>query len=171
MRRIETPSAGPRRICDLFQQHRRHIYRRALHLMGDPSDAEDVVQDVFVKALDGPRLAGREMLGWLYRVTTNRCFDLLRGRNRRRALMQSVVEPAIVDRVEPRPDEALTLRWLLAHAEPRQVEIAVLVHVDGLPAERAAERIGVSRRTAFNLLDRLRAWARSQLAAPVGDAG
>lgn len=114
--------------------------------------------------MSGPDLEGREMVAWLYRVTTNLCLDLLRGRKRRRALMDEVVKPNTADREENRPDELMTVRWLLANADPRQAQVAAYVYIDELPADQVAELAGISRRTVFNLLDRFRAWAVTQVA-------
>ena len=109
-------SQADRRLAALFQAHKRQVYRRALRLMGNAADAEDVTQEVFIKAMRSPPLEGREQVAWLYRVTTNHCLDVLRGRGRRRELMDEVVKPAAPDRVEVRADDALTLiTGLTAH--------------------------------------------------------
>lgn len=158
-------SPSQRQLAHLFEQHKRQIFRRAMKLMGNASDAEDVTQEVFIKAMRGPDLVGREMVAWLYRVTTNHCLDVLRGRRRRRELMDEVVRPAARQQVDGKADEALTLRWLLSNADAKQAKIAVYIYVDGLSAAQAAELVGVSRRTAFNLLDRFRAWAKAQTAS------
>jgi RNA polymerase sigma-70 factor, ECF subfamily len=70
-----------REVEALYRRHRRLVFRVALRYgRGDVSWAEDVTQDVFLdlwKALPG--LTERNDLeGWLYRATTNRCFNRLR---------------------------------------------------------------------------------------------
>jgi RNA polymerase sigma factor (sigma-70 family) len=65
-------------IHDRYRQ-RLFAYSRQM-LGGSSSDAEDVLQDVFLRAYDALRVDGREVLlrAWLYRVAHNRCIDHLR---------------------------------------------------------------------------------------------
>jgi RNA polymerase sigma-70 factor (ECF subfamily) len=60
---------------DLYQQHAQHVYYLALRTMGDPTQAEDVTHDVFLKAfrhLDQFR-GHSSVRTWLYRITINHC--------------------------------------------------------------------------------------------------
>jgi RNA polymerase sigma-70 factor (ECF subfamily) len=68
----------------LVRRHRTRVYRIALRILGDPHDAQDVTQDVFIQvwtALAG-FLGGSAFTTWLYRITVNRS---LNHRQRRRA--------------------------------------------------------------------------------------
>src|ERR1700745_3260504 len=58
-------------------------------LLGAPFEAEDAVQETFIRAWRGfDRFEGRAALrSWLYRIATNVCFDMLNGRNRRALAM------------------------------------------------------------------------------------
>lgn len=69
----------------LFDQYHNLIYRLALSYTGSPQDAEDMVQTVFLKLLDGksPPAPGKER-PWLTQVTVNACKDLLRSPWRKR---------------------------------------------------------------------------------------
>ena len=63
----------------------KNAYNLALRMLGDPEDAEDVVQEAFLKAyrsLSDFRLDSRFSV-WLYRIVSNLCLDLLRRRGRR----------------------------------------------------------------------------------------
>src|SRR5918911_3415258 len=68
----------------LYEQFRRPIHSYVYRLLGNQEDADDITQEVFVRACtswDG--LYERDRLSpWLYRIATNLCVDLLRRRKR-----------------------------------------------------------------------------------------
>src|SRR5437868_14200223 len=70
---------------DLVRPYRKRIFALALHLSGSASDADDIVQDVFIRAYKAlPQFEGRsEFFTWMYRLTLNRAFDARRSRVRR----------------------------------------------------------------------------------------
>src|SRR5689334_2714014 len=70
----------------LFVRHYQRVYGVALRLLGDPDEADELTQDVFVKLYRRPLSAADDanIVGWLYRVTTNEGFNALRARRRRR---------------------------------------------------------------------------------------
>jgi RNA polymerase sigma-70 factor (ECF subfamily) len=88
----ETPRDQPRTVvnqgvdefAEIYETNKARIYSTAYRMLGNSADAEDVVQDVFIKAyrkLD--TFEGRSQLStWLYRITINRCLDVLRKRKR-----------------------------------------------------------------------------------------
>ena len=74
------PDAGPSQATwlDLYEQHGRYIYYLALRSTGDPSLAQDVTHDVFLKAfrhLEDFR-GQSSVRTWLYRITVNHCRNL-----------------------------------------------------------------------------------------------
>lgn len=151
-------------ITLLFQRHGAQVYRRALRLLGNPADAEEATQEVFVRVLRGADgfQHGSLMSTWLYQITTNYCLNAIRDRARRAELHVEHVAPmaAMADTASPpRPDELLMLRRILGEADEQQARAAIYVYLDGMSHEEAAELLGVSKRTVGNLLDRLQAWA------------
>ena len=66
----------------LVDQNSDHIYRLALRLTGDSQDAEDVVQETFIKAYNNiESFEGRSKVStWLYRIATNEALMMLRKR-------------------------------------------------------------------------------------------
>jgi RNA polymerase sigma-70 factor, ECF subfamily len=66
----------------LVERHSRAVYRLALRMTGSPQDAEDVVQDTFLKAYRQlGRFESRANFGtWLHRIAVNCSIDLIRGR-------------------------------------------------------------------------------------------
>lgn len=78
-------AGDPDAFRDLVDRHSRRIYRLAFRMTGSAQDAEDVVQEAFLRAyrqLD--RFESRANFGtWLHRITVNCSIDLMRARPRR----------------------------------------------------------------------------------------
>lgn len=79
-----TPAAHRRAFEALFEQHHARIYDFIARMIDDPAEADDLTQDVFLKAYRKlPETVARgdfRPVPWLYRIATNRCIDLLRRR-------------------------------------------------------------------------------------------
>ncbi len=115
-------------FASLVRRHQQDVYRLALRMLGQPSEAEDVAQEVFVSLfLNAGKFEGRARLStWLYRVTVNHCHNRLRylrrrGHGRHRALEagdteraagQGVLGGAPLGQPPPRPEQALEGRQL-----------------------------------------------------------
>ena len=149
------------------------LYRAAARLMGDLAEAEDALQEAYVKAftaLREGRWDGRAQLTtWLFRIVTNSCLDALRKRPvGRRAVAR-----------EPRFDGSsstearLALRELdaeLANLPPPQRAVLVLSAVEGLPHKEVAEILGCTEGAVEQRLLRARTALRTRLADEgVGD--
>src|SRR5207249_6583174 len=68
----------------LYEQHRRFLWGLCYRMTGSAADAEDVVQDTFVRAIEHPPRRTEEPLRpWLVKVALNLARDLLRRRRRR----------------------------------------------------------------------------------------
>ncbi len=159
--------SDPRQIAQLFDRHGPRVYRRALRLLGNPADAEEATQEIFIRAFRSAS-AFREqsqLTTWLYQITTHYCLNLIRDRSRRAELHTQHVAPRAerAPGTEPvQPDDWVLLRRLLATADERQATAAVYVFLDGMSHEEAAEVLGVSKRTVGNLLERFQAWVRTR---------
>ncbi len=67
---------------EIVRENEKTVYSLALRHLGNPQDAEDAAQEVFLKAYSGlKRFRGDAKLSvWLYRITCNVCTDMLRRR-------------------------------------------------------------------------------------------
>src|SRR5205807_10076484 len=100
-------------------------------MLGSPFDAEDAVQDAFVRAWRSrDRFEGRSaMRSWLYRIATNVCLDMLKGKERRARPMDlgpacepiesNLNVPAEVTWLEPIP-----MRLIAPDRDPADVAVA-----------------------------------------------
>jgi RNA polymerase sigma-70 factor (ECF subfamily) len=78
-------SLASRPLEQSFEQYRRELTGYCYRMLGSPFEAEDAVQDTFLRAWRAyERFEGRSALrSWLYRIATNVCLDMLNGRAKR----------------------------------------------------------------------------------------
>jgi RNA polymerase sigma-70 factor (ECF subfamily) len=154
-------------VGELFQKHGAIVYQRALRLLGRQADADDAVQEVFIRAMRGlATFESRSSMSlWLSQITVHYCLDVLRQRSRRRLLLeQNVATPE-----DRQPGAAATdlvlLRQLLSESDEQQAKAVVYVYLDDMSHEQAAELLGVSKRTVGNLIEHFLAWAQKRSAS------
>ena len=72
-------------VTAAYREHATAIWRRCFTVLRNDASAMDVTQEVFTRCIRHHRelRAGRELLGWLYRVATNLCLNELRDRRAR----------------------------------------------------------------------------------------
>src|SRR3974390_2746371 len=128
-------------------------------LASSRQDAEDALQDVFVKAYSGLRANDRKLAlrAWLYRVAHNRCIDQLR----RPSLVVALIEPPSPPSVDPALIAAQreTLQAFIVDVQrlPEQQRSALLMReLSGMSYSELAEAIGVSVPAVKSLLVRAR---------------
>jgi len=80
-------------------QYHAEMTRRARMIMRDEAEAHDIVQEVFIRAMNESRLFEPEfrIRAWLYRVTTNLCFNTVRNRKRRGVLLETIQMPTSIE--------------------------------------------------------------------------
>ena len=78
------------------EKYRGRLYYHALCIVKDPQEAYDAVQEVFIKALREKRFFDPDfqMKAWLFRVTSNLCYNIVRDKRRRRQLLHLREEEA-----------------------------------------------------------------------------
>jgi RNA polymerase sigma-70 factor (ECF subfamily) len=127
-------------------------------MLGSVADAEDVVQDAFLRWLDADRSAVAAPEGYLVRVVTRLCLDLLKSASRRRETYIGPWLPEPVIEAEADLDDDMTLPLLLALERLSPLErAAFLLHdVFGMPFEDVAAAIGRDTPATRQLASRAR---------------
>jgi RNA polymerase sigma-70 factor (ECF subfamily) len=85
-----------RAAADLIvRKYRDRLFHHASYILKDYQQAMDVTQDVFIKAMREDRFfdEGFKMKAWLFRVTSNLCFNIRRDKKRRAAILETVDRP------------------------------------------------------------------------------
>jgi RNA polymerase sigma-70 factor (ECF subfamily) len=116
-----------------LEEHRRELTAYSYRMLGSGFEAEDAVQETMVRAWRGlDRFEGRATLrSWLYRIATNVCLDMLKGRERRARPMEiTEVRSAAGPLGEPLPE----VTWLQPYPDAR------VLPTDADPAEAAVLR-------------------------------
>jgi RNA polymerase sigma-70 factor (ECF subfamily) len=171
-RLVDRARAGdPEAFGSLFDQFHVPVHRYVASRVGRPSDAEDLAQLVFVKALEAlPRYESRGIPfgGWLFRLARNVVIDHVRTR-RDHAALDLVVERADTTRG---PDELAGLRQeldavsaALRRLTDEQREVIELRFFAGLSAKEAAVAMGKQEGTIRGLQFRALAALRRELGA------
>jgi RNA polymerase sigma-70 factor (ECF subfamily) len=131
----------------LVARHRGKLFRFALHMLGNREDAEEALQDAFVRgyrALAQCKDPSR-VDGWLFRILANRCRT--RGARRTRyertfVLDESALLSARSDHPAEREAWRAEIRHALARLDPASREAFLMKHVEELSYEEMAEATG-----------------------------
>jgi RNA polymerase sigma-70 factor, TIGR02960 family len=141
---VERAVAGDQRaFAAITERHRRELHVHCYRMLGSFTDAEDAVQETFLRAwrsldtFDG----SSQIRAWLYRIATNASLDAIRRKKRRVASVTSFAE---VSWLEPYPDRLLD-QVASGEDEPdavvvarETIELAFLAAVQVLPARQRA---------------------------------
>jgi RNA polymerase sigma factor (sigma-70 family) len=140
----------------VFAHHGHVVLRRARHILGSDSDAEDVVQEIFMAMMEHPeRFRGESsMTTYLYRVTTNHCLNRLRNQARRAVLDGAMME-GFDDTASATAPMTFDAKRVLARLPERLAQVAVHYYIDEMTHEEIAHVLGVSRRMVGKLVTQL----------------
>lgn len=170
------------RLVDAYYQV---IYRLAVKILGNPQDAEDILQETFIKAFRYlPDFNGRSRLStWLYRIATNEALMLIR---RRKPDAISIDEPRDGDEQEQEPlqivDWCCMPEQEMLSSESREyldqaIEslptslrvVFVLRDIEGLSTLETGEVLNLSETAVKTRLSRARLRLREELTRYYGD--
>ncbi len=159
---IEPESAELARV---FEDHHRRVYRAAYRITGSTSDAEDVLQSVFLRlARQDPRPAAIDNLAsYLYRAAINAALDLCRSRwQTDRQALDEVGKAAPASPASDTVELRAWLRRALTTLSERQAEIFVLRHLEGYDNREIAQMLDTSAAVVAVSLFRARGQLRRQ---------
>jgi RNA polymerase sigma-70 factor, ECF subfamily len=146
-----------------FDPLRPRLLRVAYRMLGSLTDAEDMVQEAFLRWLAADRAAVREPAAYLTRTVTRLCLDHLKSaRARRETYIGPWLPDPVVEPVDETVDEDITLPLLLALERLSPLErAAFLLHdVFGVGFDEVAETIGRDAAACRQLASRARAHVR-----------
>lgn len=156
---------------EVVREHSGRVFRLAYRLTGNPHDAEDLTQDVFIRVFRSlSSYTPGTFEGWLHRITTNLFLDTVRRRQRIRfdALADDAAER--LSGRDPAPDHLLTDKLLdsdiqtaLDDLPPDFRAAVVLCDIEGLSYEEIAATLGIKLGTVRSRIHRGRAQLRAAL--------
>ena len=146
------------RFDRLYRQYADEVLRLAYFYLGDRQQAEDVMQDVFVRLYTkGQDVAREKEKAWLMTVTVNRCRDHWRSAWMKRVLRNDEVLKLIPSGDDEKMDQRLERDAVLqaVHKLPPDFREVVLLHYyQELTIEQIAEALHISKGTAASRLSR-----------------
>lgn len=145
----------------LYRTHAYAVFRRCRQLLSHDQEADDAVQEVFLRLLEDPgRFQGRSSPAtFLYAVATHVCLNRLRSASARDAAWQASVARNLQEATSgpAATAEARQLaRSILAETDQETAAIAVYHFIDGLPQGEIAAIVGRSRVTVNQRLQQFR---------------
>jgi RNA polymerase sigma-70 factor, ECF subfamily len=160
-------------LANLFRDYHKTIFRIAYRITGSQSDAEDVLQTIFLRL--APNQARRDFSpnagSYLHRAAVNASLDLVRSRNRANAVSLDAVDFEQSPKFSsPSPEDDLAdveLRELIRHAvaklEGRSATAFALRYFEGYDNARIAQILGTSQMVVGVTLHRARTRLRKEI--------
>src|ERR671916_2518467 len=165
-------------LAEQFEEHRSHLRAVAYRMLGSASEADDAVQEAWLRLSRTDTSSVENLGGWLTRVVARVCLDMLRSRKSRRE--ESLDAPGLAqpatraDGVDPEQEAlladsvGLALLVVLEMLEPAERLAFVLHDMFAVPFDEIAPIVGRTPVAARKLASRAR--RRVQGAAPPPDA-
>jgi RNA polymerase sigma-70 factor, ECF subfamily len=174
-----TPAASARdesTFSELVERHRRELHAHCYRMLGSFEDAEDLVQETFLRAWRWRRSVRdpSSRRAWLYRIATNACLDALQRRSRSPRPAEGAEVARLRERMlatDPQPDTAivsketteLAFTAAIEHLPSKQRAALILRGVFGLSAKDSASLLEASVVSVNSALQRARRTLRDRL--------
>jgi RNA polymerase sigma factor (sigma-70 family) len=153
-------------LADRFEEHRAHLRAVAYRMLGSLSEADDAVQDAWLRLSRSEASEIENLGGWLTTVVARVCLNMLRARNvhREESLELHLPDPIVSPEGELQPEEealladsvGLALQVVLDSLAPAERLAFVLHDMFELPFEEIAPMIGRNPAAARQLASRAR---------------
>ena len=146
----------------VIQKFREPLYFHARYIVKDHQEAYDLVQEVFIKAMREDRLFDEDfkIKAWLYRVTSNLCFNHVRNRKRRGAILDTMIKPEAfsADQIEAifASEQRGEVMAALEQVSEDHKQILLLRYYDDLSYAEIADVLQVKLGTVMSRLSRAR---------------
>jgi RNA polymerase sigma-70 factor (ECF subfamily) len=137
----------------LVERHSRHVFRLACRMTGTPEDADDVVQETFIRAFRQlSRFEARSNFStWLYRIAYNCAIDFIRARPRRESAEERETLEAMSDVVStPNADDLVfageistRVQRALSELSPKERAAFLMRHYHGHSIEEIGAALGL----------------------------
>ena len=153
----------------LYRENERKVFGLCFRMSSDPALAEELTQEVFVRAwrkLSSFR-GESAFSSWLYPLTVNVALSERRSRRRRDARIVATDDPASLERAprSPAPEAGFDLEKAMATLPPGARAVFVLHDVEGRTHEEIAQLLGLAPGTSKAQLHRARRLLREALAS------
>ena len=169
-------------LADRFEEHRAHLRAVAYRMLGSLTEADDAVQDTWLRLSRSGAGDVENLGGWLTTIVARVCLNMLRSRNLRReeSLGVHVPDPLVSSGGAPQPEEealladsvGLALLVVLDTLAPAERLAFVLHDMFGVPFEEIAPMVGRTPAAARQLASRARRRVQgAALPAPDRDLG
>ena len=177
--RKEATPVSSEKLERIFREHHALVFRSAYRITGNATDAEDVLQTVFLRLLRlerGEGLSESSPGSYLHRAAVNAALDLVRNRRTWRATpLEEVVIP--LEDPQPRPEQLregreirARIRESLAGLSPKMAEIFALRYFEGYDNHEIARMLRTSRSTVAVLLHRARHRLKKDIHSFLGES-
>jgi RNA polymerase sigma-70 factor (ECF subfamily) len=157
----------------VIRKYRQPLFQHAAYILKNYEEAIDVAQEVFIKALREKRLYDAEfkIKAWLYRVTRNLCFNMVRDRRRRSAILDSMPkkrkDDAVQDVMVFRSEQQQAMFEALQRLTKNHREILQLRYYQDLSYAEISETLDIALGTVMSRLSR----AKRRLAEAIEVSG
>jgi RNA polymerase sigma-70 factor (ECF subfamily) len=143
-------------FAELYERHYEAVFRAALRITGNPADAEDVLQTVFLRVLSRSEAeeAARRPAAYFRRAAVNAAVDLLRRRTVHAETVYDDRAPHAA--VEPPTLLKERLRRAIAAIDSEDATLFLLRHVEGLSNEELAAMFQLEKNNVAVRLHRIR---------------
>ena len=157
----ETHSRTKQADFDLiFQDQWTRVYGVVYHITGDPAEAEDLALETFLRLHQNPPRDQTNIIGWLYRVATNKALNALRSRGRRGGYEAEagLINLEKVSSIDPaaeaeRTEDRRRVRQVLSRMRKRSAKILILRY-SGFSYSEIAKTVGLSPTSIGTMLAR-----------------